>query len=488
MQPSEGHDITTRHPKDPPARPEAPPGNSATDQPGRIKATPHKPIGRAAALLIATLTIAWITAVALGPAAVDAPYDSARYLGWIAAMILAGLAFAALCPALARHRSAKWLIFILLAGFAMRAASFATPPIIEDDYHRYLLDGAATAAWLDPFETSPEQLLAGEAGDAHLTLLEHPEARAHLERINHPHLRTIYPPTAQAAFAAAHFIEPWSVNALRAVFLFLEVVTLAALAAALGALRLPTLLLGIYWLNPIVIGQITLQAHMDVLVFAPVAAAVAARLRQHCTLAGVFLGLAIGAKLWPLLLLPALASPKLALTRKNSLRLAIATTITSALCLTPAASALGENSGLQAYTATWENNAFLFPIIEQAAAALTATLGITSITPGALARITVASIVGAMALAAARRGSEHALPRRLLTVVAALFFLSPTQFPWYFTWLAPLLVFAPRSALRLSVPLLPLYYLTPALAWLSAVQHAPPLLTAAAKRLLRPNR
>ena len=42
--------------------------------------------------------------------------------------------------------------------------------------------------------------------------------------------------------------------------------------------------------------------------------------------------------------------------------------------------------------------------------------------------------------------------------IAALFLLSPTQFPWYFLWVAPLLPLFPVRGLLLAVVTLPLYY------------------------------
>lgn len=48
---------------------------------------------------------------------------------------------------------------------------------------------------------------------------------------------------------------------------------------------------------------------------------------------------------------------------------------------------------------------------------------------------------------------------RHILVIAALFLLSPTQFPWYSLWLIPLLALAPRKSLLLLTLVLPLYYL-----------------------------
>ena len=51
------------------------------------------------------------------------------------------------------------------------------------------------------------------------------------------------------------------------------------------------------------------------------------------------------------------------------------------------------------------------------------------------------------------------LCRRCLVIVAAAFLLSPTQFPWYFLWMAPLLAIGPNWALLSLTCLMPLYYL-----------------------------
>jgi hypothetical protein len=51
--------------------------------------------------------------------------------------------------------------------------------------------------------------------------------------------------------------------------------------------------------------------------------------------------------------------------------------------------------------------------------------------------------------------------RQYLTVVAALFLLSPTQFPWYYLWLLPFLALNPNGPLIVYTALLSLYYLRP---------------------------
>jgi len=49
--------------------------------------------------------------------------------------------------------------------------------------------------------------------------------------------------------------------------------------------------------------------------------------------------------------------------------------------------------------------------------------------------------------------------QKALIITAALFILSPTQFPWYALWFLPFLAVRPSWPLLLYTVLLPLYYL-----------------------------
>jgi len=76
-----------------------------------------------------------------------------------------------------------------------------TAPILEDDYYRYLWDGAVTANALNPYAYSPQQVLKGTDIPVELTQLAE-ESGEVIHSINHPEIRTIYPPIAQAFFRA----------------------------------------------------------------------------------------------------------------------------------------------------------------------------------------------------------------------------------------------------------------------------------------------
>jgi hypothetical protein len=76
-------------------------------------------------------------------------------------------------------------------------------------------------------------------------------------------------------------------------------------------------------------------------------------------------------------------------------------------------------------------------------------------------RILVAAAVGSAALWASWRPirSSMDLCQRCLAVLAAMFLLGPTQYPWYSIWMLPFLAVSPRLPLLLLSALLPLYYL-----------------------------
>ncbi|HWD77427.1 MAG TPA: hypothetical protein VG497_01040, partial [Kribbella sp.] len=119
-------------------------------------------------------------------------------------------------------------------------------------------------------------------------------------RINRPGVPTIYPPVAEAYFAAVALVTPWSAGTLG-----------LQIAAALIAIALAWLLAvqdpraGALWgWSPIVALEAGNAAHVDVLAAFLIAAAVITTARRP-NLAAVLLGAAGSVKLLPLLLLPA---------------------------------------------------------------------------------------------------------------------------------------------------------------------------------------
>lgn len=391
---------------------------------------------------------------------------------FIAVQICAGLAFLGLIPLLRRWRpGARTLAAAVAAGLAMRAVFFGADPILEDDWRRYVWDGAVTAAGANPFlhtprEADPYDILgrvkpAAEPG-GDLAAMRALAAAHPLEfsRVSYPTVSTIYPPPAQAAFALAHRIAPFSPDGLRAVWIGAELLTLVLLLAALRAWgRSPGWAL-LYWWNPVVIAQGAGALHMDVLLGPPLALALLLSARGRLVPAAAALGIAAAIKIWPVLLTAALMRPLLGVHvlqpsrwAWGRLSAAAAAFLATALgLLHPQLAALDADSGLAAYSAGWERHAFLFNLIE-------AGWSIVFMNPGDAARLTAAALGGLVAagsaLASPADGSKT--PAAMLAAAAGLIWLSPTGYPWYLIWLAPLLPFAPSAGVAALVATAPLY-------------------------------
>ena len=192
-------------------------------------------------------------------------------------------------------------------------------------------------------------------------------------------------------------------------------------------------------------------AHMDV-ILVPVLLGALLLVRSRPVLAGAALGLASAIKFWPLLLGPVLLRKY---TNRPLLYIfagAIAGLV--ALILTaPILFAMDGNSGLIAYATEWERSSFLFGYIE-------AALGLVADNAAGLARISVAVMLTAYSIwLTYRRSTEPAgLPRALMALTLALYFLSPTGYPWYIIWFLPFLPFFPIYGAALLTVTVSLYY------------------------------
>jgi alpha-1,6-mannosyltransferase len=360
--------------------------------------------------------------------------------------------------ALEARDARRLLAFVVVVGFALRAILFVTEPVLEDDYYRYLWDGGVTAHGHNPFALAPASAL--EQGEETAVGRLAIAAGVVMERINHPDLKTIYPPVAQAAFALAHVIAPWSVQAWRLVCLAGEAATLALLLALLKAAGRDPLWATLYWWNPLIIKEMINSAHMEAILLPLILGALLLGVRKRSLVAVGLLGLAAGAKLWPILLAPLLLRPLLERPRMLALAAALLAVMMLAWAIPPWLGGIDETSGFVAFAQNWQTNSALFLVVVRIADAAVAILHVPAERAALLARGGLGLIVAAMALWQARTPctDASALMRKAGVVAAALFLLSPAQFPWYAAWMIPFLAFRPSLALLALTALLPVYY------------------------------
>ena len=423
------------------------------------------------------LSLAWAcgAAVLVGLAAFGAwvspkfGYDHAVIdtpaLTLAAGLCAAGFLFALAVPALVRRTQTSApdlqraaLMVMIAGGLAARLVLLPSEPMLEDDYQRYLWDGAVTASGLNPYAASPRQATRAPLG-SHLRSLA-ADSGVIMERLGHPTLKTIYPPVAQAAFALAYALKPWSLVAWRLVLLACDLTVLGLLIALLGDVGRAPVWAALYWWNPLVIKEVFNSGHMEALVMALVLLAVLLGVRRRPVAAVTALAFAVGAKVWPILLLPLVARPLMQDWRRLAVALAVITGLTALWAWPIWSGGLDETSGFVAYATKWQTNSALFPALERLLAAMAGMLGQAPEWGGRVVRAGLAIGIGGLALWLARHPAEDAadLVRRAAIVSAALVFLSPAQYPWYAIWFLPFLPFLPLRAFLVLTATLPLYY------------------------------
>ncbi len=384
-------------------------------------------------------------------------------IGLAVGLVLAGLLYCLGLPRLIANSLASdegqlrlIVLCIVIGGLIARLVLFASEPVLEDDYQRYLWDGAVTANGNNPYALSPED---ARLKSSDLSALAQ-EAGLVVARINHPDLKTIYPPVAQGAFALAYLAGPWSLAAWRSVLLAFDLASLALILVLLRDVGRSPLWSALYWWNPLVIKELFNSAHMDALVLPFVLLALLLAARNRHVLSVTSLAFAVGAKVWPGLLLPLLLR-----ARSFDARIFIGSTlIFGALAALWAAPILlggiDRSSGFVAYLSDWQTNSALFPTFERAIRAALGWLALPPETAGRVARGMIALVLVALSLVLSLKPIKDAddLIGRASLLIAALVLSSPAQFPWYAVWFAPFLPFRPWFGFLLLTATVPLYY------------------------------
>jgi hypothetical protein len=464
-----------------------------------------------------------------------------------------GFAFAcylaAIRAALAAPQNRRLLIVISAAAVIFRITLLFSSPIEEIDLYRYLWDGQASLAGVSPFRYSPRQVLEADASNdlpsdlAKLVAVRDcsTDMPLILDRIHFGELPTIYPPTSQAIFALAAVTTPKTASLtmrmtiMKTWFVVFDLATLWLVVLLLRWIGKPAGWSLAYAWCPLLIKEVANSGHLDALaVFLTTLAIYLAvraffpRLSKHARphrssialyLAASVTALAIGAKLYPIVLVPLLLCT--AWRTLGWRRAALAAGIGGSLCIgllwpmvpheeladlgpirTSAASsdlaplpppALGSeprdpSQSLRAFLSEWEMNDFLFLLIMENVrpthqlppdevawfsilpeswrnAMCTSVAALTGSefgrTPFFISRTITSCVFVGLALALAFKAAASTNPDRFLEAafltVAWFWLLLPTQNPWYWTWALPLLPFA-RSRLWLAMGGLALLY------------------------------
>ncbi len=355
------------------------------------------------------------------------------------------------------------IILIFIIGFIARALMIFSVPILEVDFYRYLWDGGVLANGYNPYKYAPDTFISADSKDhipQNLVILGKKNNHI-LNNINHPQLKTAYPPVAELTFALAHIIKPFSLISWKFVLLFFDIVTFILLFILLKKLKIPESNLIIYWLNPLLIKETFNSGHMDVIVFPILIGAFLLLLSKRYNFSFIALSAAVGVKLWPVLLFPVFIRNFISGWKKFLKYFSIFSLSTLVLLLPMIYSYFYQTSGIEAYSRSWQNNDLFFRIILVVTEFILPLIGYHSGHGQFLSRILIVLILIIVVLYFNRVKAKDNLDyiKKSLVIISFAFFLSPTQFPWYYLWLLPFLTIIPYKPLLLLTVLMPLYYL-----------------------------
>ena len=212
--------------------------------------------------------------------------------GWSDVLFVAAIAIVLTQPV---NRATLWIVL----GFAvaMRGMVLFTRPYLSTDIYRYVWDGIVQHAHISPYRYAP--------GDHALAFLQtkYPGTFEHINRRDYAH--TIYPPVAQMIYWLATLFSP-TVQAMKLAMFGLECVTAGALIALLRLVGRRTTDVLLYAWCPLLVWEIGSAGHIDAAILAFMSLALLFRYREQPVMTGLFLGLAVMTKFYPLILLPAL--------------------------------------------------------------------------------------------------------------------------------------------------------------------------------------
>ncbi len=296
---------------------------------------------------------------------------------------------------------------VLAWAVAFRLAGLLGAPMLEDDWYRYLWDGRMLVETGTPYGTAPLSFF----GDASV-----PERfRALLDGVNNPDLPTVYGPITQLVFALAYLLSPGDLFALKLLLLAVDLGVVLSLRRVLP----PDRWLFYAWC-PLLVFETAFNAHPEILGVALAIAALSARDRPLTS--GALMGLAVGARM--------LALPLVPLVLRFDPRRWIAFAAATALAYAPFALRPGSDLSSFALMATdWQFNTLGLAILEQAAG-------------GTGARIIAAVFLLGLALWLLRPPAGSPWPRGDLIYAASLA-LAPAINPWYLLWLLPFVALRP---------------------------------------------
>lgn len=332
----------------------------------------------------------------------------------------------------ARGTRSTLLIVLLFAGIFRLSIVFA-PPYLSDDIYRYVWDGRVQAAGINPYRYIP--------ADEHLQSLRDEQIYPKINRRDYAH--TMYPPAAELMYFLTTRISE-SVTWMKLTIVGFELIAVWILMELLASFGMPRQRVLIYAWHPLAVWEFAGSGHVDPLAFAFIALALLARRRHWETATGVALGLATLAKLFPIVLFPALYK-----RWGWKMPVALATTIFLGYLPYIGVGPLGVLGFIPGYAQergiVSGEQFFILGLADR-------LLGGVKLPNAIFLSFACVVLLGLALWSVLKRENDHlGYLKRSLVLGTAFMVLFAPHFPWYFAWLILFLCF---------VPSIPVSYLT----------------------------
>lgn len=252
---------------------------------------------------------------------------------------------------------------LILLGVLARVMLLPSTPVLSDDVYRFIWDGRLLAEGINPFAQVPSFYINNP------TLEVSGLTNELYQLLNSPNNHTIYPPVVQFIFWLSAIIFPDSIyNSIvfiRAFHFLAEFGVLYFSILLLKQLKLPARNIFLYFLNPLVILELTGNIHAEGIMLFFLLGGIFLYHKDKLLLAGVFLALAVATKLIPLIFLPYLL---LTTPIRKSVPLFSTLGITTLLLFLPLldiAFITGMQSSVSLYFQKFEFNASIYYIVRE---------------------------------------------------------------------------------------------------------------------------